>query len=59
MEEKHYIQWIELVCEECGMTKRKYLKPGDKPEAKFYMCPDCDEHVRAREYCNIHGHWKG
>ncbi|KYK26944.1 MAG: desulfoferrodoxin [Candidatus Proteinoplasmatales archaeon SG8-5] len=53
MEEKHYIEWIELVTED--RSYRKYLKPGDPPEALF-MCTA--EKISAREYCNIHGLWK-
>ncbi len=53
MEEKHYIEWIELVAD--GRSYRKYLKPGDKPEATF-MCKA--ENLTAREYCNLHGLWK-
>jgi superoxide reductase len=54
MEEKHFIEWIELVAD--GVSYRKYLKPGDKPEAEF--CVKADK-VFAREYCNVHGLWKG
>ena len=54
MEDKHYIQWIELV--DGDVVSRKYLKPGDKPEAEFDV-PFSDSLV-AREYCNLHGHWK-
>ena len=32
-----------------------FLKPGDKPEAVFKTDA---EKVVAREYCNLHGHWK-
>jgi len=53
MEEKHYIEWIELVAD--GVSYRKYLKPGDKPEAEFCLKA---EKVYAREYCNMHGLWK-
>jgi len=53
MEEKHYIEWIELVAD--GVAYRKFLKPGDAPEAVF--CIDASD-VQAREYCNIHGLWK-
>ena len=61
MEEKHYIQWIELLVG--GNSYRQYLKPGDKPEACFCVCDagsccGCGE-VLAREYCNVHGLWKG
>jgi len=54
MEEKHYIEWIELVAD--GRAYREFLKPGDAPEATF--CIDAAE-VRAREHCNVHGLWKG
>jgi superoxide reductase len=53
MEEKHYIQWIELIAD--GRSYRRFLKPGDKPEAEF--CVEAEE-MTAREYCNIHGLWK-
>lgn len=53
MEEKHYIEWIELVTED--RSYRKYLRPGDPPEAVF-LCKA--EKITAREYCNIHGLWK-
>ena len=54
MEEKHYIEWIELIVGEDAY--RRFLKPGDAPEAFF--CTDATE-VTAREYCNLHGLWKG
>jgi len=53
MEEKHYIEWIELITD--GKSCRKFLKPGEKPEALFEIKA---EKVSAREYCNIHGFWK-
>ena len=53
MEEKHYIEWIELIAD--GDSYRKFLKPGDKPEAEFEIKP---QKVTAREYCCIHGLWK-
>ncbi|MCP4118686.1 MAG: desulfoferrodoxin [Desulfobacteraceae bacterium] len=52
MEEKHYIEWIELNAD--GMVLRKFLKPGDTPEARFFVDADT---VTAREYCNLHGFW--
>jgi len=54
MEEKHYIQWIEIIADD--RTARQYLKPGDKPEAFF--CKKADK-ITAREHCNVHGLWKG
>jgi superoxide reductase len=52
MEEKHYIEWIQLIAD--GHSCRKFLKPGDKPEAFFETSA---KKVGAREYCNIHGLW--
>jgi superoxide reductase len=53
MEEKHYIEWIQVIVD--NVAYRKFLKPGDKPQAKFEIKGD---KVEAREYCNIHGLWK-
>ncbi len=53
MEDKHWIEWIELMAD--GVSCRKFLKPGDKPEA-FFATPATE--VSAREYCNLHGLWK-
>ncbi len=53
MDDNHFIEWIELVTE--NEIFRKYLKPGEAPEAVFYT--DAKE-VYAREYCTLHGHWK-
>ena len=54
MVEGHFIQWIELIADG-DRIYRKYLKPGDKPQA-FFKCQAQD--VSAREFCNLHGHWK-
>lgn len=54
MEEEHYIEWVEVVAD--GKAYREFLKPGDAPEATF--CVDA-ENVTLREYCNVHGLWKG
>jgi superoxide reductase len=53
MEEKHYIEWIEIIAD--GRSYRKFLKPGSKPEAEFEIRV---EKIEVREYCNIHGLWK-
>ncbi|NOY08348.1 MAG: desulfoferrodoxin [Spirochaetes bacterium] len=53
MEDKHYIEWIELIAD--GTVHRKSLKPGDKPEVFFNVTGSS---VRARAYCNIHGLWE-
>ncbi len=54
MEEKHYIEWIELLAD--GKAYRQFLNPGDAPEAVFNVKAGS---VTAREYCNVHGLWKG
>ncbi|HUT30492.1 MAG TPA: desulfoferrodoxin [Sedimentisphaerales bacterium] len=54
MEEKHYIEWIELLAD--GKAYRQFLKPGMQPEAVFNIQA---KSVTAREYCNLHGLWKG
>ncbi|MFP4629865.1 MAG: desulfoferrodoxin [Desulfohalobiaceae bacterium] len=53
MEEKHYIEWVELIAD--GIAYRKFLQPGEQPEAEF--CIQAQQ-VMAREYCNIHGLWE-
>jgi len=53
MEDKHYIEWIEIVAD--GVSYRAYLKPGATPEAEFCISAST---VTAREYCNLHGLWK-
>jgi superoxide reductase len=53
MEPTHWIQWVELVAD--GVSYTRFLKPGDAPEAEF--CIDAAK-ICAREYCNLHGHWK-
>ncbi len=53
METDHYIKWIEIIAD--GKNYRKFLKPGDQPEAEF--CIQANQ-VIAREYCNLHGLWK-
>jgi superoxide reductase len=55
MEEKHYIEWIELLLG--SKAYRQFLKPGDAPEAVF-LVKESGVPV-AREYCNLHGLWKG
>ena len=54
MEEKHFIEWVEIIAD--GKSYRQFLNPGEAPEAIFNVKAD---RVTAREYCNIHGLWKG
>ena len=53
MEEKHYIEWIEVIAD--GKAYRQFLKPGMAPEAQFEVQAT---QITAREYCNLHGLWK-
>jgi superoxide reductase len=54
MEEKHYIEWIELLVGD--KVLRQALKPGQEPVAVFEGVTATD--VVAREFCNLHGLWK-
>ena len=54
MEEKHYIEWIEVIVD--GKAYREFLNPGGAPEATFDVKA---EKITAREYCNLHGLWRG
>ncbi len=53
MEEKHFIEWIELLAGDASYVQ--FLKPGAAPEAVFKV--DAAE-ASAREYCSVHGLWK-
>ncbi len=53
MEEEHFIEWIQVIAD--GRSYRKFLKPGDAPEAEFCVKA---ESIEVREYCNVHGLWK-
>ncbi len=55
MLENHYIAFIEVVTEKHVM--RVELKPGDEPEAFFPVKKE--DVLYAREWCNVHGLWKG
>ena len=53
MTPEHYIVYIEICAD--GLLMRKYLKPGDAPEACFKTNAKT---IVARELCNIHKLWK-
>lgn len=53
MEEQHYIEWIQVITD--SESCRKFLKPGDKPEADFDIT---SQTLVAREHCNVHSLWK-
>ncbi len=54
MEEKHYIEWIQLIADDKLCTV--FLEPGGMPEISFNVQA---KNVTPREYCNLHGLWKG
>ena len=54
MADDHYIAWVELLVD--GKSYTQFLAPGDQPEAVFAV--DGGQ-VTAREYCTLHGLWKG
>jgi len=54
MEEKHYIEWVELIAD--GRAYRQFLNPGESPQASFKIDAN---NVTARAYCNLHSLWKG
>lgn len=54
MEDTHYIAWIEIITD--NATQRKFLKPGDAPEAEFLV--EDTSNIQAKEYCIIHGLWR-
>lgn len=53
MEEKHYIEWIEIMAG--NKVTRHYLNPGESPETVFIAV---ESNVTAREYCSVHGLWR-
>jgi superoxide reductase len=53
MIDTHWIQWIELIAGDKAYLE--FLNPGQAPEAEFAVKAGA---VTAREYCNLHGHWK-
>jgi superoxide reductase len=53
MEEKHYIEWIELLAD--GVSYKTFLSPGMTPAAQFMVTAS---RVIARAYCNLHELWR-
>ena len=52
MEEKHYIEWIQI--NSGNKSYMEFLKPGAEPKAVFDLKSG---KITAREYCNLHGLW--
>lgn len=55
MVDDHFIEWIELVVD--GKAYRQFLTPNGQPVAEFQVAKGAG--VYAREFCNLHGLWKG
>jgi len=55
MMKEHYIKWIVLMTDR-GVQK-KYLCPGDLPEAEFVLI-DGESIIGSYAYCNLHKLWK-
>lgn len=51
MDDNHYIEWISCCYD--NYIVRKYLKPGDMPEAVF----EYKKNMKVYAYCNLHGLW--
>lgn len=54
MSPEHHVQFIEVFAND--RILRKYLEPNEKPE---FLIKLKDGLKHAREYCNLHGLWKG
>lgn len=50
---EHYIEWVSVYFDD-GKMGRKFLNPGEAPEAEFFM-PKMPSKVLI--YCNLHGLW--
>lgn len=53
MEEKHFIEFIELV-KDGRVLQTRHLSYTDRPVA-YFRCEE--EGIEARAFCNIHGLW--
>jgi len=54
MTAEHHIEWIQVVAGD--KAYREFLEVGAAPEATF--CIEAKE-LTLREYCNLHGLWRG
>jgi len=57
MTAEHQIIFIELYYGNKPIGK-KFLKPGDKPEAEFEIMAEKTDKIIAYEFCNLHGLWQ-
>ena len=56
MTAEHHIVWIEVTGGEWSL--RKYLKAEEAPRGEFKLCCNCQEKVKVRAFCNLHGLWE-
>lgn len=54
MEEKHYIEFIQLIVD--GVVYTKYLEPNVDPIVTFRV-HNTYTNLMAKAYCNVHGLW--
>ncbi len=54
MQEDHFIEWIQVISGDTVL--REFLSPSKEPLARFNIDR---KNLKTREYCNIHGLWKG
>lgn len=54
MKKDHHIEWVEIISA-CKAHHRRFLKPGDEPEAWFL--PPAEHVVSIRAYCSKDGLW--
>ena len=54
MSPEHFIEWIEVI--NGAYMNRYHLKPGDLPQAAFYV--PLSPKLIIRTSCNIHGLWQ-
>jgi superoxide reductase len=57
MTEEHQIVFIEAFYGSKPVGK-KFLKPGDLPEATFEVVGQAGQVFKANEFCNLHGLWQ-
>ncbi|MDD3042167.1 MAG: class II SORL domain-containing protein [Methanosarcinaceae archaeon] len=63
MEEKHYIEWIELYLNDQKIERVKLTPRNKQAEARFTVQADKSlagkkAKLRALEHCNVHGAWE-
>lgn len=56
MSKEHYIQFIEVCSASASEVRIKFFNPEEKPE---YEVTEIHGDIKVKEYCNIHGLWRG